>query len=98
MALVESIVFAHLVSLEQHSLCRFLYATRLGLGKVYRGRIRRMCIVIAVREDSKDGPFRGFQVDDEIVVCSNAPRMRRIGFGTHRIREGASLQGLPPDR
>ena len=28
-----------------------------------------MSIVIAVREDCKDGPFMGFQVEDEIVVC-----------------------------
>ena len=35
-----------------------------------RGRIARMTKVVAVREASKDGPFRGFQVDDEIVVCS----------------------------
>jgi hypothetical protein len=32
--------------------------------------MRRMSVVIAVREDSKNKPFIGFQIDDEIVVCS----------------------------
>jgi hypothetical protein len=33
-----------------------------------------MSMVIAVREDSKNGPFIGFQVDSEIVVCSKCTR------------------------
>jgi hypothetical protein len=47
-----------------------------------------MSIVVAVREDSKDGPFIGFQVDDEIVVCSKCTE-----DATYRLRYTSDQRG-----
>jgi hypothetical protein len=51
-----------------------------------------MSIVIAIREDSKEGSFIGFQVDDEIVVCSKCTS-KSTEDAAYRLRYTSDQRG-----
>lgn len=67
-----------------------------------------MSMVIAVREDSEGGPFIGFEVDHELLECSEctsnaAYRLRytvdqRGNLAEHRFQAGRAMENEHPRR